>query len=107
MPICSHPFFRDYDREAATLYTLRTRLPVLRNSSLAGKYACTFYSTKRCEVAHLLIEENPDGSIVNISESGHVYSRYDNIQELFEHIGFTTGTMQPVSKCPPGGEDPI
>jgi hypothetical protein len=113
--ICSHPFFRDCDREAATLYTLRTRLPVLRNSSLTGKYAFTFYSLTHSEVVHLLIVEDPDGSIENISESGHVYSRHDNIHAFLEKAGVTaTAPSQPIEHpmthvchSPPGGEDPI
>jgi hypothetical protein len=86
MSILTHPFFlAGVDRGTAERMVSYNRWPILRTSSVAGRYAVTYYCRKRLRIVHTLIRQNADNSLEDISPEGVVWGHYMNLEE-FVHI---------------------
>jgi hypothetical protein len=83
--IFTNPFFRSIGRDEATLYVERTRYPVLRPSSIAGRFALTYYA-HGFGVCHSLLRMNPDYTVDCVSETGHIYGSYINVCQLLDSV---------------------
>ena len=83
--IISHPFFQPMaDRTTATTYVQSTRIPVLRFSSIVGRYAITY--AVGSDVRHSLLRENESGTIDIISEDGSQLQRFISILSVISTV---------------------
>ncbi len=83
--ILSHPFFQPLaDRAIATSYVQSMRIPVLRCSSIPGRYAITY--AVGTNIHHSLLRENENGTVDIISEDGSRLQRFLNILSVISTV---------------------
>jgi hypothetical protein len=85
MSIEQHPLYKPLlNRATAEEHVRTTRRPTLRKSSIANHYAFTTLHTSST-VAHYLIQQRSTSCAV-VSESGHTYKEFKNIDDLIQDI---------------------
>jgi hypothetical protein len=83
MSIVSHPSFIAWlDRGTAERVVAECGRPLLRESSIAGHYAATYYCLKRSKIIHTLFRQNVDNSIDDVSPQGVVWGHYGSLEEF-------------------------
>jgi hypothetical protein len=83
MSVLTHPFFlAGVDRGTAERMVSYNRWPILRTSSVEGRYAATYYCRKRFRIVHTLIRQNADNSVEDISPEGVVWGHYRTLDEF-------------------------
>lgn len=93
--ILTHPFFQPAaDRAAATSYTRYARTPVLRFSSVIGRYAITYAIGDN--VHHSLLRENTNGTVDIISENGCCLHRFLDIVSIISAVWNPVPHIEPM-----------
>jgi hypothetical protein len=83
--IPTNPFFQAIDRDTASAYVSHHGTPVLRPSSIAGRFALTYW-VRGAGVRHSLLRQNPDLSVDCVGENGTVYGTYTNVCAILDSM---------------------